>query len=133
MNINATDPNTLLGFGTWARFGQGRMLVSQNSSDSDFDSGEETGGAKTHTLSEANLAAHSHLMVHQTGITSNSINNITATHIARGNNGGMGSSDYGLQGTSSTPNAGSTADTGSGSAVNHMNPYIVVYMWKRTA
>jgi hypothetical protein len=45
----------------------------------------------------------------------------------------MGTSDYSLQGTSSTPNAGATSSTGSGSAVTHMNPYIVVYMWKRTS
>ena len=37
--VNSTNPSSLLGFGTWARFGEGRMLVSQLSSDSDFNTG----------------------------------------------------------------------------------------------
>ena len=60
ISISATDPGTSLGFGTWSRFGEGRMLVSQNSSDSDFDTAEETGGAKTHTISESQLPSHQH-------------------------------------------------------------------------
>jgi hypothetical protein len=42
-----TDPNTLLGYGTWASIGSGRVLVGVNASDSDFDAAEKTGGAKT--------------------------------------------------------------------------------------
>jgi hypothetical protein len=51
--INAsvsTNPGTLLGFGTWAAFGAGRVLVGLDAGDVDFDTVEETGGAKTHTL-----------------------------------------------------------------------------------
>lgn len=43
----ATNPATLLGIGTWAAFGAGRVLVGFNASDTDFDTAEETGGAKT--------------------------------------------------------------------------------------
>ena len=57
---NATNPGTLLGFGTWASFGAGRVLIGLDSSDSDFDSAEETGGSKTHTLTEAQLPSHRH-------------------------------------------------------------------------
>ena len=51
---------TLLGFGTWSSFGEGRVLIGIDSSDSDFDSAEETGGSKTHTLTEAQLPSHRH-------------------------------------------------------------------------
>ena len=133
MNINATDPNTLLGFGTWARFGQGKMLVSQNASDSDFDTSEETGGGKTHTLSEANLAAHSHFSLNTGNGFPNEVQSNTALTKTTRSNGGAGNNDYISYGVSAQANASPTSDTGSGSAVNHMNPYIVVYMWKRTA
>jgi hypothetical protein len=133
ISTSSTSPATSLGFGSWSRFGEGRMLVSQSSSDSDFDTAEETGGAKTHTLSEANLASHSHNIVNNSGTTSNGVGSLSASHVTQRNAGGMGTSDYALQGTSSTPNAGATSSTGSGSAVTHMNPYIVTYMWKRTS
>ena len=42
----ATNPATLLGFGTWAAFGAGKVPVGLNASDSDFDTVEETGGSK---------------------------------------------------------------------------------------
>jgi hypothetical protein len=45
----STDPAMLLGFGTWAAFGSGRVLVGRNGADADFDTAEEMGGAKTVT------------------------------------------------------------------------------------
>lgn len=71
------------------------------------------------SLTTAQIPSHSHLMIHNTSATTNGLGVITLPYIGRGNVGGMGSSDYGLQGSSGTPNVGSTANTGSGSGHTH--------------
>ena len=109
-----------IGGTTWVSFAAGKMLVGVDTSDTDFDTVEETGGAKTHTLTEAELPAHNH-------------------NYAGGEY--TGSYDYGTNmvvgNLSSTTGARSTTFTtdskGSGDAHSVMNPYIAVYMWKRTA
>ena len=40
----ATNPGTLMGFGTWERYGDGKLIVSQDSTDSDFNDLTDTGG-----------------------------------------------------------------------------------------
>ena len=45
--VVATNPGTLLGYGTWAAFAAGRVLVGLDAGDADFDTAEETSGAKT--------------------------------------------------------------------------------------
>ena len=112
----ATNPGTLLGFGTWAAFGAGRVIVGLNAADSDFDTAQETGGSKTHTLTTAELPSHTHTV-----------------SIPSSENGGS-SNDHALfpDGTSSGETFTSGA-TGGGSAHNNVQPYVVVYMWRRTA
>lgn len=56
-NIN---PNTYLGFGTWQYWGSGRVPVGVDTSQSEFNSVEKTGGAKTHTLTTAQIPSHTH-------------------------------------------------------------------------
>ena len=102
-----------IGGTTWTAFGAGKVLVGVDASDSDFNTVEETGGAKTHTLSIAELPAHTHSYDRQNTSTDNiSIDDITRT------TGGNSSATSGA--------------TGSGSAHNNVQPYITVYMWKRT-
>lgn len=50
----ATNPATLLGFGTWATVGDGKVLVNQDTTDTDFDTLGETGGSKS------SVASHTH-------------------------------------------------------------------------
>ena len=109
----STNPNTLFGFGTWSAFGAGRTLVGIDSGDTDFDTVEETGGAKTHTLSVAEMPSHTHDL---TLCPSNS----------------TGNEWVGASGTSQK-NSRTTTTAGGGSAHNNLQPYIVVHMWKRTA
>jgi len=139
----STNPNTILGFGTWASFGAGRMLISQNGS---FPAGN-TGGASTVNIAEANLPAHTHS--DGTLVTSS---DGTHTHsIGRDQDGATGSVERVLHssgisgaeqvfsgqltsdGAHTHDVTGATGSTGSGTALNVMNPWISVYMWQRTA
>lgn len=112
--INATvstNPGTLLGFGTWSAFGAGKVIVGLDSGDTDFDTAEETGGAKTHTLTVNEMPAHTHTFPL-----------------------GGSDTDGGIAANGSSSNATeTTSSTGGGSAHNNLQPYIVCYMWKRTA
>ena len=115
-STNSTNPATLLGFGTWAAFGAGRVPVGFDSGDSDFSSAEGTGGAKSHTLTVAEMPEHSH-----TAILSN------------GEVGGTPIYPTGAISPVLPTYEMNTNDAGGGDAHNIVQPYITVYMWKRTA
>jgi hypothetical protein len=114
-STNSTNPATLLGFGTWAAFGAGRVVVGFDSGDSDFSSAEGTGGAKSHTLTVAEMPEHSH-----TAILSN------------GEVGGTPIYPTGAISQVLPTYEMNTNDAGGGNAHNIVQPYITVYMWKRT-
>lgn len=95
----------------------------------------------SHTLTLAEIPSHSHFIVSNTKTTSNGVGVPTGAHATYGNNGGMGSSDYALQGSSTTPNVLSTNTQGSSGSHNHgssssfsgssatldiLNPYISI-------
>tara|TARA_B100000945_G_scaffold315596_1_gene315026 strand:+ start:170 stop:1441 length:1272 start_codon:yes stop_codon:yes gene_type:complete len=133
---NSTNPGTLLGFGTWVAFGSGKVPVGIDSSDTDFDTAEETGGAKTHTLTESELPAHRHFLFRN--VTVGNIGDTTSTLSAAHHYDFAGEERYRIRKSSSTdaflePDITLSGQTGSGSAHNNVQPYIVVYMWKRTA
>jgi len=117
----STNPGTLLGVGTWAAFGAGRALVGLDAGQAEFDTVEETGGAKTHALSEAELAAHTHPL--QSGGVTKAFWGEQTTD--------AGSRDIGAG--SYTVSLMAVGSAGSGTAHNNLQPYIVCYFWKRTA
>ena len=112
-----------IGGTTWVAFAAGKMLIGLDSADTDFDTVEETGGSKTHTLSEAEMPAHKHHSGYGGGSTPRF-----------GVESGLSSEimDHTPYSNYSTAGAHSST-TGSGDAHSIMNPYIAVYMWKRTA
>lgn len=59
MSANNVNPGTLFG-GTWTSWGAGRVPVGVDTSDSDFNTVEKTGGASTHTLSSGEMPSHAH-------------------------------------------------------------------------
>jgi hypothetical protein len=123
---DATNPATLLGFGTWVVFGAGKVPVGIDAGDTDFDAAEETGGAKTHTLTIDEIPAHTHDSNMRVEDPSNVLVD-TNLQITVAN--GQILDEENNNGTAST----TTASTGGGNAHNNLQPYIVVYMWKRTA
>jgi hypothetical protein len=162
--INATsssNPATLLGFGTWEAFGAGRVMVGLNASDADFDTAEETGGAKTVTpsatisgtvggtsLTEAQMPKHHHAMLGPNSI--DSVPNGENTNVGMSYSGGTDDdpvfryNTYSVGGNAASGSTGTGTSNGdshthsftgsvTGSATSVVQPYIVVRMWKRTA
>ena len=120
-SISSTNPATLLGVGTWVAFGAGRTLVGFDSTQTEFDTVEEVGGSKTHTLTESELPSHTHntLSSYQTQVEVIGSSTVTITEADRSGDG----ADVDI----------ATSSTGSGAAHNNLQPYITVYFWKRTA
>ena len=157
ISYNNTNPGTLFG-GTWESFGSGRTLVGINSSDTAFDTVGKTGGEKTHTLTVAEMPSHTHTFTgtahrHEPSSTNESFIgvydgvNVVYNSTARkwwsydegnyhwmylqNNISGVGIGEY--RSTNSVTVGGSNANTGGGGAHSNLQPYIVVYMWKRIA
>jgi hypothetical protein len=130
IGVVATNPALLLGYGTWAAFGAGRVLVGLDSGDTDFDTAEETGGAKTKAISAhagtavADHANHTHTFVQSANWTGDLIaQDLTPAGVgAAGTTDGV---DATLTHSVTQPNAHTD--------LNVVQPYIVVYMFKRTS
>ena len=129
----ATNPGTLLGFGTWTAFGAGRVMVGFDSGNVLFDTAEETGGAANATLpSHTHTAtstvtdpshAHNYMSLSGGGV------GIAPATSNVGNPNGLTTSSVSTGITVATTNS-----TEGASATNaNYQPYITVYMWKRTA
>ncbi len=119
----ATNPATLLGFGTWVAFGAGRVMVGIDASQTEFDTLGEESGSKTHQLTEAELPSHFHLSGYGADATPR-----------HGTTGSLSSVRIDNDGNAFfSTSAAHTSSVGSGTAHNNLQPYIVVYMWRRTA
>lgn len=123
-SIVSTNPGTVFGHGTWVAFAAGRTLVGLDAGQTEFDTVEEEGGAKTHTLLDAEIPKHQHPF----DGTGSNLYNLTMTL-------GTGAESKNLvMLTSSAARHGNVGEQAVGDgAHNNLQPYIVVYFWKRTA
>lgn len=126
----ATNPATLLGFGTWTEVGAGRVLVGQNTGDASFDTLGETGGSKdaivvehTHTGTTGANGGHSHTFP----LTSNSGSGVG------GWSGGAVLSNAPTSTVSDHTHSFTTNSTGSSGTNANLQPYVVVKMWQRVS
>lgn len=133
---SSTNPATLLGFGSWSQVSRGTVLVGQAASGT-FATAGSTGGEENHTLTIAEMPSHKHAIRRDNtggdagylpaGAAPSSIMSNVGSNNAnmRGTFNDRGGTDY--------SNGGALMQTtGGGGAHNNLQPYLVVYMWRRT-
>lgn len=128
----STNPAILLGFGTWEAFGSGKVLVGVDSGDTSFDTLGETGGSK-----DAINVSHTHTA---TSVVTDPGHSHTFTSGADGFVGSASHTATNIYSNKSTTSsttgisvATSLSTDGSDGTNANLQPYITVYMWKRTA
>lgn len=158
ISVSSTNPATYFG-GTWTAFATGQTLVGVDTLQAEFNTVQKTGGEKTHKLTSAEMPAHTHTFTGNAHTHSFSATTSSAgahTHkLYRATNGLDGGSDWNVTGvdgteqwattsagahthtasgtTGSATQSGTNASTGGGGNHNNLQPYITVYMWRRTA
>ena len=148
MSTVSTNPATLFGFGTWEAMPAGRVLLAQGKSSwgTTYNAGS-TGGEATHQLTVGELPTHNH------NASTNNVNqngNIGWLQAGKGYNfSGVFATSSKNQGAnvgngestgvwncvfdSSHSHTVAINNTGSNQTHNNMQPYLSVYIWKRTA
>lgn len=136
MSAKEGNPALLFG-GTWVAWGAGRVPVGFNGSDGNFNSSEKTGGSKTINISHSHTV-NSHKHVGATGYDENNYYSgvqwgsavVPSSGFRWSANWSTATNPIRLSYTS--PESPGTNAQLSGSQ-SILQPYIVCYMWKRTA
>ena len=126
----STNPNTLFGFGTWVAFGAGRVLLG--------DGGGYAAGA-TGGSADAIVVSHTHSASttstdsgHSHGISPGAWTDGGGK--VEGNSFSFGGKVTATQtSTANITSSTSISTTGSSGTGANLQPYVVVYMWNRTA
>ena len=134
----STNPGTLLGFGTWTAFGAGRVLIGDGSG---FTAGATGGSADAIVVSHDHSFSATTSTASLTGTftaskpgTGTGIFSVDSTSVAGGADGSQSSATrYDVDASHSHTLSGTTGTAGSSGTNANLQPYIVVYMWTRTA
>jgi hypothetical protein len=124
----STNPATLFGFGTWTAIA-GKTVIGLDSGDATFNTAGATGGAK-----DAIIPSHTHTAT----VTDPGHSHQYKTY-GLGNNGLTGNantnSDWGYTQTDTKTTNISVSNSSTGVSATNANlpPYVVAYVWKRTA
>ena len=118
-------------------------MVGQEDGDATFGSVNSTGGTEENTLDISQIPEHAHHVANtsQTGSSASALE--STNHLSRFRSGGE-NPEYNFRGTATAPTVGlssmnlfdvndvqQSAETTT--SVNNLQPYIVVYMYKRIA
>ena len=141
MSTVSTNPATLFGFGTWEAMPAGRVLLAQGKSSwgTTYNAGS-TGGEATHQLTVGEIPSHNHTgSINTAGEHTHSLTLKALWGDGNGSgNGWAGDTRDGGSRTNTFSTVGNHThtvtinSTGSGQPHNNLQPYISVYMWKRT-
>ncbi len=132
----STNPDTLMfggsGNTTWTAYAEGRVIVGKESSGT-FSGAGDTGGSETHTLTEAQLPEHYHFVVNN-GVTTETGNIDTGNAVCESaTQSSSTNQSYTLRPEGTYGDVGRSSRVGNGTAHNNLQPYIVAYIWRRTA
>ena len=143
---NSANPSTFFGFGTWTAFGAGLVPVGFNAGNPLFDAAEKTGGSAnaivvshTHTFSTTTSTktltgtiTNQYVAGDTYGTTTGVFSQTNMTVDGDGGEGRPGR-DIAFDGTHDHTVSGTTGSTGSLATDANYQPFITVFMWKRTA
>lgn len=129
----STNPGTLFGFGTWTAFGAGRVMIGAGTGGGGTYTAGATGGSKdaitvshTHTATST-VTDPGHFHSYEQPSNTFIQGAIGGTGLTNKFSGSTGSKTTGI--TVATTNS---TEGASGTDAN-LPPYVVVYMWQRTA
>lgn len=121
LSVSEVDPAILFG-GVWESFSTGRTLVGVDTSQTEFNTVQKTGGEKTHTLNSNEIPSHSHTIFANTDYRESGETGYWGLDLYQG---------YAYGSEKDANNGTGTRASGGGEAHNNLQPYITVYMWKR--
>ena len=137
ISYSSTNPSSFLG-GTWEAFGKGQTLVGIDSSQTEFSAVGKTGGEKVHTLTVDEMPSHTHEQQEHEHLIISDMRGGFLGVLAGGNDVNKGTVITGVSGggfmysTRTNKVKAINQNTGGSKAHNNLQPYITVYMWKRT-